>query len=518
MKKQEEVIRVFKKLGLSLFILSIAGVAGAEDLICINGGNCPPGSNLAVTQTTPIFVAIQFPDGTTQYTAGGAGGGGGSALGAVFNNGAITQISTKSTNIPAKMGTRTVGTSSETITHYSLPDQINEWTATQVDIATHTFKAPITGSSATFTETTTTGTNKAGNFESTIGTGSFKWLMVAGGTISFNGGQTWYRWPSTGTAGTLQIGPTINGVIQLVWGADSAGSAGGGGGGAFRYFENGADQSVNITTVNVSETNGLLGTVSGTQLTLTVNPNGELTVGTIYATNVVVNSGFAPVDSSTMDGWSFILKNGLPGTVTYYMGLSSMTVPGDIFSANVELSTTNVSLLSIPLYIAAVGNSTMTVTNSTDVLTNGGAIFDGQSSTSGLNYVICRVKLPKRIDTSFTPILREFFVAPSSGLPGNAYDDQRSTYVVSFATAANGNVNGLTYTNIAAQTFEMVGTAVTGGLMSTSDISLTGLGTAVGSNGGFLFVRILRDGLRDISRVSHAYPNGGSYIDFRVLP
>ena len=40
------------------------------DRLCINGGNCEDGTNQAVSQSTPIFTAIQFPDGSTQTTAG----------------------------------------------------------------------------------------------------------------------------------------------------------------------------------------------------------------------------------------------------------------------------------------------------------------------------------------------------------------------------------------------------------------------------------------------------------------
>ena len=71
-----------KKLFLFLAAVCSASIVNAEmDKLCINGGNCEPGWDQAQSQSTPIFTAIQFPDGSTQTTAASGVGGGADNLG-----------------------------------------------------------------------------------------------------------------------------------------------------------------------------------------------------------------------------------------------------------------------------------------------------------------------------------------------------------------------------------------------------------------------------------------------------
>lgn len=101
-----------------LMMFGLAGLASAEDTVCINDPFCQ--GDKVVTYSTPSFFmiissnGIQFGDGTTQTTAGGAGGGG---VGALFtftdNSGNKTAIS--SMTFPASIFNRLVTGSSITV-------------------------------------------------------------------------------------------------------------------------------------------------------------------------------------------------------------------------------------------------------------------------------------------------------------------------------------------------------------------------------------------------------------------
>jgi hypothetical protein len=101
-----------------LMMIGMAGLASAEDTVCINDPFCQ--GDKVVTYSTPSFFmiittnGIQFGDGTTQTTAGGAGGGGAGAF-FTFTDNSGNKAAISSMTFPASLFTRLVTGSSQTI-------------------------------------------------------------------------------------------------------------------------------------------------------------------------------------------------------------------------------------------------------------------------------------------------------------------------------------------------------------------------------------------------------------------
>ena len=442
-------------VGLSLFF-GLYGYAGAVDQKCLGAAGCPDGVDIfQLANSTPIFTAIAWVDGTTQTTKATGSGGGASVTTATLNyfaSDGSTQAATLWV-IPSTgtggLGFYVVGSSvyvslTPSIPRISLPQT---WTGNQI----------FSGSSYTFTN------------------GAAVVLTTTGIKI----GQHHMIFPST---------PMANGVLKFEGNRVFTGPDAGGGG-----------SGDNLGNHTMTQT-----LVGGNHSITGVN---ELQVTSI--TTPGTNSGLW---YSTWPISEMVVKG-----ATYTFGASSFTVAWNN-GPKIEISSkTPLNLPLVGGRFA--GSSTMTVVNDTCPVNGGTLFDAFSSTTGNNTRFFVYDLAGNLDNSFVPILRHFTVACASAAGNNNnivaAADGLAQTYTLSFATAgANTNLFSLVYTNPISMT--LTGSTTAGGTRERRDLSLTGLQTMLSDQVTRLYIRLVRSGADDASTTQSVFVDG--LIELRYKP
>lgn len=352
--------------------------------------------------------------------------------------------------------------------------------------------------------------NGTGQFFASVSSVSFSGgLYVGSNTVQV--GPWWFDISSAPKSGG---GPVYIQNNHMFIGSDNAGSGGGGSGTSLGVIGNNSAITANSTgSFNVPADAGEY-TQTGTSFTVTIYGGkasfADVSASTLAILNAVKSSAayvsdqFRAIATSTGDAFTAISSSAAYAS-NQFRAIANSTAT---FSTN--------TILNIPIMgYSGVGASTMALVNSTYSTINGKVLFDHLSSTAGLNYMEYVFMYPARIDTTKEIILRRFTVKSSSGNQGENLNPHAQSYVISVATTdIGGNLANVPLKN--QTTFSVAGSSATGANMGTSNVTLNGWASYLGSNSGEAVIRILRDAVTDASDIQTVFLN--ALTEIRMLP
>lgn len=525
-KKTSEVMKVKKVLlAASLFLgLAVKSYAGV-DQVCINGGNCP-GVNNVVSQSTPVFTAIQFVDGTTQTTAGGSGGGGGgSGAALVLRMGnTFTTISTAiaSGNLDFQIISGT-GVFKVDLSSYAQTMASTTWSGS-LKLTNGTTIQTVSGpalrliSNDAYPIPLYIGNNAAGTLtgfcfqNGGVSTGACLGFNENSKTMTFGLGsgavnKEWmtYSGAAGGGLGINQISPTSVLHISSASGATNSlllVSTGG-----FKVFEVFGSSVVSYVPVisrygveYSTSSSGSSGSTPDNGFTLaqsTINSRLDgLTAGaSFYVKNSSTPSGAVFSVSSATVISTFTAGNIITGQLSVSGTAGTMTGTNGVITVTGDLSfaTTWYTGVAFPVSVGSVGMQN-SINFSTNNL-NGRAYYDGTAAGSApTNASFYQKSIPQTFVAGTTPTLTRF-VDFSTGVT-----TQGRAYIISFATAAQHEQSqNLVYTSTVVYIVSGNTPAAGGAVTTRTKITLPSVGNMLGSGDCVLWIRVARDGDNTVS-------------------
>jgi len=513
--KKSEVIKVKKVLAVLSLFLGVAVNAYSVDQVCINGGGCADGVDQVISQSTPVFTAIAFVDGTTQTTkATGSGGGSATAL-LKFSAGTgspYTTISSMTIVSPINGPLVNIGASSATV----------DLSSVAMTLATQTFSGGLTLTNPTTIQTSLQspslrilsanaypiplliGNSVAGTL---TGIGFQNGSISTNAYIGYSGNTETMFFSVKGNAGkptdwltyvaTASGGVGINNISPKAVLHVSSGPGTTPGAtalfkvstGTFDIFTvRGDSVVVNVPLISMAGVAYPTSTVGGsggggggnngfdlfiaTLPTNAVRVGSMTSVGTITSTAGFVGGGSTFTAITVGDGAGSSFLQGVGGP---------LNILGDM-----AFATTWYTSVSLPTFC---GTSTMTVVN-TSTPTNGLAWMDGVATGSApFSAAFYIKKIERNYFSGSTPTISNFTDYSSGTVTGSR------VYLVSFATASDATTaKDLVYTSTVVYVVSG-NVGVHGGAVTTKTrLPLPGVTNLLGLGECVLWIRIGRAG------------------------